>query len=631
MNPVHSAPRSVLLVLFMLLFSGCSCSEPLELKVPGALGWTIEGELRQDWTFPADQTGGQLTQQARVLLYNAGGSTLRIHSVDWLGGNDQMNLQTPALGAWPAELSGSEHLEYQVRYQPDIAVADSGVAQLRIRHDGGVLTLSFSVAPMGAKACVDAQDLLFINPKPGAPQQQCVTVSNCGDAPFAIGSTAIAPATPYWDVSKSPPTGTMLAPASPNGTPPGSAEVCVRLTADDPGGDYSATLLIDVDTPARKRLKLSLGVKWLIDNDFAVNCGAGAVRFDLQDATPGSEAVCTIHNLGEAPLKVSSIAVRAWHADQQPLVEQTWSVVARKPNGGNRLQGVFVVGTGNVRELVVTGPDQVGAPPPPAEVVIRFVHGLVPDVVRIPIAAGDCSLPSAVVSGASSGVFVSAVPGGSATSRIMVSNQSCAPLHLVQACVEPAVTSPDGMPCATLLPTADLVISAGDGPQDVAAWRQHGIDVQFSPPVSGPDVSIGQLRVVWCAGTWQEGACSGPLKSRAVPLQGRRAQVDEAPTVTLVAPQGQPGRPLKTDGVASAGSLPVGAQGGWRWTLTERPDGSATLISPDFEVDTPPWTTLVPDLPGTYAVTATVRAWDATDPTAGATSAPATVLFKVTP
>lgn len=634
---ITSAQGVVLLALHLVLFAcvaPVACGSDATLDVPADLQWSIEGQHTDLWLFESDASGGQLTQDARVTLLNAGGSTLRIESVQWLGGHPHMGLQAlDVVSAWPHELAAGKSLNLRVRYVPVFGESAIGEATLRVRWGDEALVLRFGVRPQGAKGCLDSSELTFINPTT-APATRCLRLSNCGDVPFAVGAAFIAPVSASWKVTTAPVVGTVL-PApdlSPPDPAPGAvakhmAEYCVTLQGAQPGDLLDGSLLLDVDLPSRKRFKVPLKVSWLINNNFSLSCDGATtgLRFDLEGADPGAEAKCTLHNLGQAPFKVSAMQIEAYHSGDTADVQAGFEVRAENQATGSSLQAPFALAAGAERTFIVRSlrPAAVQARNP--ELVIRFVHGLVPDALRIPVSAGDCGRPTAVLSGSSHGLWLGGAAGVHVPAQLSLANQGCAPLRVVTACVVPSSAPLQADPCVAAVTDGPWRLLGDNPAAQVPAWGLMLLPVRFIAPAGGLAEADAQLRLVYCDGLWQQETCSGELATVAVALRGRRDGGAGPGTLALTASEGHVGQPLHVTAKA-AGAAPDDFQ----WRVQQRPAGAGALISPQHEVDLAPWTTFVPDVAGTWVIAASARIWSSS-PTAWSTAAPVTLSVQVLP
>ena len=605
-----------------------ACGSEPELDLPPALEWTVESEHTDLWLFEADQSGGQLSQDAQVVLRNTGGGRLRIDTVRWLGGHPHMAMhEEGVITSWPHELASGKTLAMRVRYAPVPGELSSGEATLEVKYAGGQLTLRFAVRPKEAQACLDTSELKFVNPSPSSATR-CLRLRNCGDQPFTIGATFVAPVSAFWQVSKAPAVGTVVPVSSGPRSGADGLEYCVRLSGAQPGDLLEGSLLMDMDIPSRKRIKVPLKVKWLINNNFVLACDGPAPggRFNLQDLNEGAEATCRLQNVGQVPFKVSSFAIEAYDADHKEEVLAGFEVRAENQNSGGALQAPFAFDVGSQRSFVVRSLRPAAAQIRNAELVIRFVHGMVPDTLRIPVAAGDCGRPTAVLAGSAHGLWLSGAAGIDVEAQLSVANQGCAALHVLAACVVSAVAPLTSSPCAAASVNGPWRLHGGDMSAGLPAWGVHTLPLRFSAPGLGSADAEAQLRVIYCDGLWQQGACAGELRTLAAALRGRRDAVDAPAAPTLEASGLKVGQPLQV----VAKGVEAGQSGDFQWRVQQRPEGAAAFISPQFEVDLPPWTTFVPDVAGTWVVSGSARVW-ASGSTEWSASAPALLSLQVAP
>ncbi len=597
------------------------------------------------WTFSPDLSGGQLEQQAVVRLRNAGQDPLTLHEVAFESDNAFLHAVWPGgAPSFPTTLAAGEIRSLRIRYAPDSNIDVTGSARLRILSDDPEepdITLQFVIGTLGPRIAVDMTQLTFINPSAAAPPTACTWFRNVGGADLVFESATLATATPYFQVVQAPPAGATIPALGTPGNPkskPASLQVCVRITPGEKGVDYAAKLLLRTNDPKQSIATVSLGVSWPEPSRYHIACAdtSGGLGFDFEGVQTGSsERCCTIENEGPSGFVVQKIELRALTAGEQALADALYAAAPYVEQADGSRQSVSLprsISTGKQLHVCVRYAAPVDGKTANAETIVRFQQDQQTDALQLPVVAGDCSTPGLVAAPSSVAVWMGAPVGGSTSRQLLLANQSCAPMQVIQACVSQLASA--GACGKTAALSAHFSLEPEVGLQSVGPWGTLVLGLQLQPK-SDADPDLEQYaHVVHCGGSWDGNQCSEPPSTLVLPVHGHIGDDLPTPTLTLKAASSAPahvGEPYVVQAAAESGAWPIGAYGAYLWYVAERPAGSMLWLSGEFQTTSAPKLTLKPDLPGSYVVIGAVQAVDPQDQTAFAWSPHATFDFEVAP
>lgn len=408
---------------------------------------------------------------------------------------------------------------------------------------------------------------------------------------------------------KQPAPNTVLAASGSAGNPTGGNQLsfCVAYTPDAaPDNDAVA---LQVSTNAAGPLEALLTAGPAEARQWRLTCAdpAGKAGFHFPDAAKASFAHCSLCNVGAAPFSVTANAVAIEQADTAKVAAAlTCSAVGNTATGGEPVP----VGLGKCVTITCGYTPQPTGPPPNALCTL----GPISAPVAVPISVGACDSPT-LLFGPSAMQWSTAKPGAVATDTVVLANQSCAPLQLISACIASAGYT-GAEPCKN--PSKTHLLQQPFVPLAMAPMALAPVSVQFTPPLgeTGKDIA-DELHVAYCKGTWTNGACSGPIVTRTLPLVGRVALTPLTPPTSgcalldAKAPLHVGHAVALQDTVPNTGSFPQIQA--FRWVVTKRPAGASTWVPPDVHnFDQTDQLTLLPDVAGDYEVRCQAQGIDAT-------------------
>ncbi|MCO4763853.1 MAG: hypothetical protein KC502_20235 [Myxococcales bacterium] len=600
------------------------------------LSFTVEGQPNQhSWQFSSDTSGGQLTQQAAILVVNSGAVPLQISAVSFETDNPYMRLIYPSgKPAFPVTLATNERLKLLIRFKPDSNIADFRSGRLTIGHNDaerGPVEVRFGVELSGAKVSFDKKAHPFINPSAANPQTACFKFGNIGHAALTFNKAYIETLSKVYAITKSPVAGTTIGAIGQGNNPkhsPKTLEVCVRLTLAAKTDDLNANLVVQTSDKANPLTKLKLLVKWQPDNVFTVSCAPqdGSLTYDFSDVASGSaERCCSIANHGPGSMVIHAVAIAALDGADQQLADMLFGQKIYKvsPSTGEDVPATLQQGIHPGKSLkfcVQYTPDTQRTA---AAVVVNFAQASGPAALHLPVVSGPCDTPTLLTGPSESPLWMQTTVGDKVTKRLVLANQSCAPLQILQACATAVASAGNpANPCGDKsLLSLQFGLDKAVGLTALKPWGQLAVDVSFNPSNANYPHMSHFLNVVYCPGKWSDSSCAVPLATRTVALSGvvhpSESADPQLPTLQLSVSGDQTpkaGQPFKIVATASAGDWPIGEFGAYQWVIAERPASSSLWLGDGFQSTNKPQLTLVPDVPGTYKVVGRVQAVDETSP-----------------
>mgnify|MGYP002632755258 CR=1 FL=1 len=626
-----------------------------------AVEFTVDGQYTSKKEFQPDQTGGQLSDLSKVLVRNTGSTLnssapppiLDIKSVKFITDNPYLSLKYPkGEPTFPKKLDENEALELHVIWKPDANDENNSPAQLIITHNDENkpdIKIDFVVISFGAKILLDNSTLVYINPSDANPPTQCVTFGNEGNAKLIFKKAVIASAKPWYQVVERPDEGASIDPLGEGDNPKNNVKklkVCVRLTPSGKDQDYDDALQIESSDLANPKIKVKLSASFSDPAVYHLSCDnpLGAIMYDFTSVGVGSSGVatCNIANDGPGGFVIKSIQVKALNADQQEAVDDMYEVKSYQIDSDGEKKyldpGTTVsISDGKSRyiEVTLTFPNE-GAPAD-ANVMVNFTQANIPDTVVFPISAGSCKTPSLQAAPVSSSVWLRATLDKPAKAKVIIANQSCAPLQIIKICTTQQNAGGTADPCqnANLQSAhfkafgqaADGAFS-NDGLQLVKAWGLYPIEVTLAPPDEQYPIVSHLLNIRYCYGDYQDDKCLDDkgktigLTTQTVSLSALVEQKSEQnpieqPTLKVAAAAGSSpivGQPFKIEAFAQDGTYPIAQFGAYLWLVASRPAGSKFWLSATLQNSNDNWTTIKPDVAGEYTVVAAVQSYDPNTP-----------------
>ena len=624
--------------------SGCGSTQVLEAFPQ--IDVTIEAQPgATSWEFSPDVSGGQLTQQATVRIRNSGNGALSISAVDFVSQNEFIKAIWPGgKPSFPKSLASGEIQSINVQYAPDPNIQDDGAAQMIIKsndEDAPEIKLTFSIKQVGAKIKVDNTSLVFTNPSKAAPPTACAFFGNEGNAPLIFKKAYLSVATPYYQVTETPNEGDTI-PAIGEGNNPKSnpmkLKVCVRVTPEAKDADYSAKLVIESNDSSQPKATVVLNVKWEEDNKYTVTCasGDGKIKYDFSGVNSGvAERCCNVYNEGPSGFVVNKVEVKALISDKQDVADALFSTALYAKNASGDKESVTLprsISAGKSLDFCVEYTYPQDGKTTNAETIIRFQQANIPDALQIPVIAGKCETPDLVVAPSTVAVWMDAPLGGKTSRELLLANQSCAPLQIIQTCMSQIATS-GACGNANAL-SQHFFVDPDIGLKAVDPWGTLPIGIRFEPPNNKYNDIQHFLHIVYCGGTWDGNACSEPPVTLTLNVMGYVGDGIQLPKLTLAPAEGaeaKVGQPFKIEAATTDGQWPVGEYGAYLWYVVERPAGSTFWLSSEFQTTDTPWLTIKPDVAGKYKLIGAVQSVNPAKPSEFAWSAHATVEFDVAP
>lgn len=600
--------------------------------------------------FAADTTGGQLQSEATVRIRNSGNATLKVTAVDFVSQNKFLKEIWPnGKPEFPKSLEPNDFLTVKVRFTPDPNEEDNNGAVMTIKHDdkkyGADVVLQFKIKTSGAHAVFTPKSLTFINPSKSSPKTECVQIGNDGNAPLIFKGAAIGTASPYYSVVETPNEGDTI-PALGEGNNqkanPMYLKVCVRVLPEGQDKDYSGKLVITTSDAAAGSVVIPMAVQWKLDNKYTVTCSApdGGIKFDFLGVSAGvAERCCSIANDNPATgsgMAINKFTVEALDESKKELVASLYSTSIESKNAaGDPIKveaGKFAINPGKSAKFCVTYTYPQDGKTANGEAVVRFTIAQLPDAVQIPVFAGTCDTPDLVLAPGASPLWMDAAVGSKTTRTLVVANQSCAPMQILQACasqVAASGTNPCGKADAL---SQHFFVDPEVGLSSVDAWGLKPLTVRFEPPNNKYVDVQHYLHIVYCPGAWDGSKCSEAPVTVTTNLLGYVGADRKLPELSLaVATPGdlKVGQPIKIEASALDGAWPIGEYGAYVWFIAKRPAGSGAWLSNEFQSTDTSWINLKVDAPGDYTVMGAVQAVNPQNPGQFAWSIQAKVDFSV--
>ncbi len=621
----------------------------------------VDGQKLSDNTcahFGPDDTDGVIKQTKKLSITNTGNQgTLCINKITFTPSATKLmsiayGPKTVDASACPgalASLAPGKSLLATITYAPSPGLKDS--ATLSIDHNdykdtGKYTNMCFDISAEGPKIRRDTTDVVFVNPKASSPLNRCAVIGNDGPAPLVFAKLAeIMPASPEYKITSQPNVGDSIAAMGSTENPvnnKATVKICITMTPDTNPDNDQVVLHVYTNDPAMPDASINLLTKYENASSFTVTCQGNdptQIEYNFLGAGQGTTRTCNVHNDGPNPWAWNNApTIVAIAPSTQADVDAVYALSMQK-NAKERAKPYTAgsVAAGQSVDYTITyTPPTNGLPPPSAKLEIPYKQE--PDIARvlpITILSATCDTPTLVF--APDQFWLYAENGKKATGHIVLSNQSCATLDILKACVNNGNSNPPGSdPCASAqyaskyhgLVTAVGAGSIGPSSTSNAANGLFGIDIEFHPPDDNKINADDLLHVVYCVtGSVAGGDCKAGAQT--INLRGNTTAGLTLPTATLAVDTATPmsGKPVAVSATLVEGSYPNGKS--WRWSLVDRPAGAKAWIDDNGQQTTDPSTSFVPDAKGKYTVQGMGLTVDATDPNKVLWTPPTTVTFTV--
>jgi hypothetical protein len=610
----------------VVVLPACSDEDPYAINSEPAFAGLIDSKPVPDgqcFSFSRDITGGQLPKTVAVRVSNIADTKVSTPKplcvkYKWENTNSQFAIIVPsstkALGkagcdgydyAVPV---GSKYLDLNIKYQAD-ATEDTTTAKLTFTtNDPKRPTVEYciGIGATGPLPELTPTEYRFVNASKSNPPTQCFSLRNKGSETLTFMGATLDPANAQYVIASLPQSGQNTIPPIGEGDNKDgqkALQICVRYTPDGTADNEDVTLNVMTNGELEKSLISAITqpeAKWRIE----CNCpSAVCPQLYTVDDTVKS-AKCKIINESDTPLKIQDVRVEpAQQGGDSAAVNKAFKAVMidvldkeHTVYSLNKDKSVTI-------RLDYTAPSS-GLPP---KAVVHFGWSSANNNANkfIAIQAGACDTPALEFGPTPELPFVAGV-GATATGRVVLANQSCGSLQVVNACVTAAsVTGAD--PCAKSS-SAIVQLKSGFTSTAVASWGLFGIDLTFSPINDNKLTHNDLLHVFYCTGVWDGANCSGgTIERRALNLVGL-VNTDSAvlaPQLALTAPSEAEnlivGKPVKIEAQVTPGSYDD--QRFFRWTIAARPEGSAAwLPEGNQDTNTTPALVVLPYVAGTYTI-----------------------------
>jgi hypothetical protein len=513
------------------------------------------------------------------------------------------------------------------------------------------------VVSLGPNIEVDAYELVYTNPSESLGAEQCVRFWNTGQEALAFKKAYIPSASVFYKITKSPNEGATIDALGTGDNPKGNEkklEICVRLTPNGKMQDYNSSVVIESSDKKQPKLQVSLKVVFTKQAVYTLSCDepTGAIAYNFEGKVSGTSfATCSIHNEGPGGFVINSVTVQSIVEDAkiQEVIEKLYTVKVYKIGLDGKKTDFSdgttkkAIGEGKTRyfELQFDFPNDGIVHN--AEVVVSFSQANVADSVQIPVSVGSCKMPSMTVApGTLERVWLMAKLDMPKSSKIIVANQSCAPLQIIKLCNTVQSIPGNGVdPCQNQAFTSPhFKVKSDDGLNTVMPWSLFLIDVELAPQDEKYPILNHLLNIRYCPGRYQAGKClddedkAMQLQTHVVNLSGLVQQKEDQSPLQLpklalssLSNEAIVGQPYKIEAKSEEGSYPIASFGAYKWAISERPKGSKLWLSASHQASKDAWVTIKPDIPGKYVVLGTVQSYDPNNPAKEAWSEQVTWSF----
>lgn len=562
-----------------------------------------ESLVQSFWLDPNPQANNS-QRKIKIELTNQGDVPLRIDALTFQSETPQIVLDwydTPLTPAdYPYELQPFTTLTLQAIWTTEPKLDGQAIATLTVVSNDPKqpkLVLTMATPCTDAKAVLSTPLLEVVNAAPFDGKVACLTLGNIGCKPLTVQAVSLQPADPRFSLVKAPEAGATIGVYGGGDNPtasPVALPICVRFEPkDESQAAASVQLVVSAQGGSAQSVQAKVNATWTPPSHHSLACG-GKQAFVFPGGQPGAKATCKLQNHGPAPLKIAALELQPV-AGTVPL-EQIEAAFAVAIVQGGEQSAPWTVAAGAVAELQVTW--KAKATPPAAQVRLRLERQSDVDELTLPVLAGLCNQPALLVAPAPP-AFSTPI-GSNVTGDVVLANQSCAPLVIVDGCVTAYQVSQE-QACDTGIGSDAFSLVGGAATQTIPPWGLATLQVRYAPKVAGSKPDYGQLHQYWCRGTWNGGSCTGPIEKTSIQLEGTSKPGLVAASATLKA-QGPAvlGKSVWLKASIQPGNQPIADQGSFRWWVAARPTGSsAWYYAP---VSDGAARQFVPDLAGSYTI-----------------------------
>ena len=497
----------------------------------------------------------------------------------------------------------------------------------------------FNVAKTGVCPLLTPTEYSFTNATAGAPPTACFNLQNCSSTDaLTFQGAEFGTNNSQYEIIEQPNANEVIPPKGDELNKDGqkSLKICVRYKPDDTPNNEDVTLSVKTNAPTGP-VQVLITAKTQEEAKWNVTCSdpTGKTGFYFTDATKAEVKKCKVCNDGPPPLKLQDVKAEATNANDDVAVAK--ALKCRVVDGNGAEQNPYAVNASKCADIVCDyTPPGTGKPPSAACHISHSSAGAPSGAMYLPIAVGGCDTPE-MQFGPSPESSLFAKPGATAAGTVVIGNQSCAPLQVVNVCIA-AANYKGNEPCQN--PSKNHVLETAFSPTGLPGFGVLAIGVKFTPDAKATVKGISDLmHVSYCSGTWAGGACNGgQIVTRALNLQGI-ISLDGAvtPPVSVCAVQGDAkalkvGTPVTIKNSAPDKGSFKDQTFFFRWIVSKRPAGATTWLPEGQQsTDQTDVVKVLPDVPGDYEVLCQVQGIDNADANKNAWSPLVAVPFTVNP
>ena len=563
----------------------------------------LESLVQSFWLDPNPQANNS-KRKIKIELLNQGDVPLRIDALTFQSETPQIALDwydTPLTPAdYPYELQPFTTLTLEAIWTTEPKLDGQAIATLTVVSNDPKqpkLVLTMATPCTDAKAVLSTQVLEVVNAAPYDGKVACLSLGNIGCKPLTVQSVSLQPADARFSLVKAPEAGATIGIYGGGDNPsasPVALPICVRFEPKDASqAAASVKLVVATQGGSAQTVQANIVAAWTPPSHHSLACG-GKQAFVFPGGQPGAKATCKLQNHGPAPLKIAALELQPV-AGTVPLADIEAAFAVAIVQGGEQ-SAPWTLAAGAVAELQVTWTAK--STPPAAQVRLRLERQSDAEELTLPVLAGLCNQPALLV--APSPPAFSTPVGSNVTGDVVLANQSCAPLVIVQGCVTAYQVSQE-QACDTGIGSDAFALVGGAATQTIPPFGLATLQVRYAPTVAGSKPDYGQLHQYWCRGTWNGGSCTGPIEKTSIQLEGTSKPGLIAASATLKAEGAVVlGKSVWLKATIQPGSQPIADQGSFRWWVAARPAGSsAWYYAP---VTDGAAREFVPDLAGSYTI-----------------------------
>lgn len=650
-SPLGLVASVTMTALLALLAVGCGTQEQFSSEGDPAMDLRVDNKSAPTGStctlFQPDTTRGQTKYHKSIVIKNVSTDATKTPlplCLKWTvqDSNSQLKITPPAsppsntkCADAKAGLGSNVAISFDIEYAPN----ESGDSEpIKITFESNdpkqpVKTLCFGIAKVGAIPVLEPSECVLSNVTQGSPQPCCFKLLNAGNAPLAYKGAGVDPENAQWVINAQPNADAII---EGKGTPENtdgskSLQICVKYSPDSTPDNEKATLVVSTNAQPGE-VKAAMDAKSEAQATFKVDCSeaTGKKIFSFPDPVKAS-AKCKICNEGPPPLKLQNVEVKAYVAAQKDDAKAAFDAKLVDITGAK--QNIYAVSMGKCVDIVVDYTPPATGAGPASYVGFSYSSVGVSNQGSIPIVAGGCDAAQPDFGPAK--IFAQAAVGETWTGTLAIANQTCGALALTNVC--PYDGTYQGKDPCTSAPSKHFTLAKGFATTTLPGYGMLALDVVFKPANGNKKTINDALLVQYCPGTYASGKCSVEPVSRIITLAGTVAfeTTPKPPTATtaLITPAAGllAGKPVTVAlSVQDPGGFKPDAMKFHWWTISKRPEGSATWLSDDDHGTTGnPVLSIVPDLPGEYEISGQVQMIDAANQSIGAYSPQAKVTFTV--